>query len=160
MNLELKTVNSRNSGIWQLHRLTGAVAPLGRARRLSPWAVLPLSGAVAPPSQNSEIEPWAMPPSTQAVPPLAKSSGSEWADPFGPIWVYQGPNCLKIKLMGSPLISNLIIMLTTIFLKTFTATCSGVSIASSGELPANFRRLSDEPLVMLLRTSDKLLDLR
>ena len=89
-----------------------------------------------------------------------QKSGSEWVDPFGPIWVFQGPNCPKIKLMGSPPISNLIIVLTTIFPKTFTATCSGASIASSGELPANFRRSSDEPSVMLLRTSGKLLDLR
>ena len=35
LNLELKTVNSRNSGIWWLHLLIEAVAPLGRARRLS-----------------------------------------------------------------------------------------------------------------------------
>ena len=89
-----------------------------------------------------------------------QKSGFEWVDPFGPIWVFQGPNCPKIKLMGSPPISNLIIVLTTIFPKTFTVTCSVASIASSGELPANFRRSSDEPSVMLLRTSGKLLDLR
>ena len=89
-----------------------------------------------------------------------QKSGSEWVDPFGPIWVFQGPNCPKIKLMGSPPISNLIIVLTTIFPKIFTATCSGASIASSGELPAKFRRSSDEPSVMLLRTSGKLLDLQ
>lgn len=85
---------------------------------------------------------------------------SEWVDPFGPIWVYQGPNCPQIKLMVSPRIPNLIYKLTTIFLKTFTATCSGASIASSGELPANFRRTSDEPSAMLRRTSGKLLDLQ
>ena len=89
-----------------------------------------------------------------------QKSGSKWVDPFGSIWVFQRPNCPKIKLMGSPPILNLIYMLTTTFLKTFTATCSGASIASSSELPANFGRSSDEPSVMLLRTSGKLLDLR
>ena len=87
-----------------------------------------------------------------------QKSGSEWVDPFGPIWVFQGPNCPKIKLMGSPPISNLIIVLTMIFSNTFTATCFGASITSSNELLANFYRSSDEPSVMLLRTSGKLLD--
>ncbi|CAL9083138.1 unnamed protein product [Musa acuminata var. zebrina] len=86
---------------------------------------------------QGSVVPW-------AVPPSARNYGFEWADPFGPIWVCQEPNCPQIKLMGSPLISNLIYMLTMIFLKTFTATCSGVSIASSGEasdeLPTNIRR--------------------
>ena len=89
---------------------------------------------------------------------MAKKSGSEWSDPFGPIWVCQGPNCPKIKLMGSPPISNLIIVLTMINPKTISTACSGASIASSGELPVNFRRSSVEPSVMLLRTSGKLLD--
>ena len=73
-----------------------------------------------------------------------QKSGSEWVDPFGPIWVFQGPNCPKIKLMGSPPIPNLIYMLTTIILKTFTTACSDTSIASSGELPANIQRNSDD----------------
>ena len=89
-----------------------------------------------------------------------QTSGSEWIDPFGPIWVFQGPNCPKIKPMGSPPITNLIIMLTTINPKTISAAYSGASITSSGEFPANFFRSSDEPSVMLLRTSGKLLDLR
>ena len=73
-----------------------------------------------------------------------QKSGSEWVDPFGPIWVFQGPNCPKIKLMGSPPICNLIIVLTMIFPKTFTATYSGASIASSGELLSIIRRTLGE----------------
>ena len=107
-------------------------------------AVVPLSKAVAPPSQSSKTEPWAVPLPTQAVPPLAKKFGSEWADPFGPIWVYQVPNCPQIKLIGSPPIPNLIYMITTIFLKTFTTPCSGASITSSGKLPANIRQTSSD----------------
>jgi hypothetical protein len=77
-NLELKTVNSRNSEIRRLHLLTGAVAPPGRARRLSLWAMPPpvrggctscqssktelrrchlLSGEVAPPSLARSLSP-------------------------------------------------------------------------------------------------------
>ena len=122
----------------QLHLLAGAVAPPNLPGRLS------LGGAT---SWLGRLH-------------LPQQSGSEWVDPFGPNWVFQGPNCPKIKLMGSPPISNLIIVLTTINPKTISAACSGASITSSDEFPANFRRSSDEPSVMLLRTSGKLLDLR
>ena len=77
-NLELKTIKSRNSGIRRLHLLTRAVAPPGRARRLSLWAMPPpvrggctscqssktelrrchlLSGEVAPPSLARRLSP-------------------------------------------------------------------------------------------------------
>ena len=126
-NFELKTVNSRNSGIWQLHRLTGTVAPPGRVRRLSLWAVPPpvrggctaqsrsetkprwchcLAGAVAPPSLARRLSPGGA-TSWLGWLHLSQPLGSEWVDPFGPIWVFQGPNCPKIKLMGSPPIFQL-----------------------------------------------------
>ena len=132
------------------------VAPPSLARRLSSGRLHLSAGAVAPPSLAA-----------LAVAPPGWGGCTSWCNqgPNGSLHSahfesFQGPNCPKIKLMGSPPISNLIIVLTTIFPKTFTATCSGASIASSGELPANFRRSSDEPSVMLLRTSGKLLDLR
>ena len=56
LNLELKTVNSRNSGIRRLHLLTGAVAPLGRARRLSLWVVLPPVRGGCTSCQSSKTE--------------------------------------------------------------------------------------------------------
>ena len=118
---------SSETELKRLHLCQRRLHHPARARRLSLWVVPPpirggctsckisetelrrchrQTRAVAPPSQSSETEPWALPPPTQAVPPLAKKSGSEWADPFCLIWVRQGPNCPKIKLMGSPPIST------------------------------------------------------
>ena len=118
-----------------------------------------LAGAVALPSLPGRLSPGG---ATSWLGRLhhPQQSGSEWVDLFGPNWVFQGPNCPKIKPMGSPPISNLIIVLTTINPKTISAACSGASIASSGEFPANFPRSSDEPSVILLWTFGKLLDLR
>ena len=55
-NLELKTINSWNSGIRRLHLLIGAVAPPGRARRLSLWAVPPPVKGGCTSCQSSKTE--------------------------------------------------------------------------------------------------------
>ena len=69
----------------RLHLLAGAVAPPSLAGRLSP------GGATSWPGRLH----------------LLVQSGSEWLASFGPISVFQGPNCPKIKLMGSPPIFQL-----------------------------------------------------
>ena len=89
-NLELKTVNSRNSGIRRLHLLTGAVAPPGRARRLSPGGCTSLSGAVAPPSLAQRLSPKRCHLSSQEVQP--PDPGIPGFDRFElQIWTGLGP---------------------------------------------------------------------